>query len=86
MLHQSQHLPNLFQTPLNVQPLPTHTSTHPPPLLLTQHPLTHLLPIQHPHQALYLTHYPINYLQHLPLLKIHFLPLTNLTLIQSIKN
>ncbi|WP_395883989.1 hypothetical protein, partial [Cytobacillus oceanisediminis] len=69
----------MLQTPIKLHPFPPHTSTHPPPLLITQHPLTNLLPIQSPQSTVFLTQYSIHHLEQIPLFNIHFLPLTNLT-------
>lgn len=86
MLQQSEELRQVFQTALKVEGLPRHTSTHAAGVVLSEEPLTEIVPIQDGHDGVYLTQYAMNYLEDLGLLKMDFLGLRNLTLIESIKN
>lgn len=86
MLQQSEELRKVFQTALKVEGLPRHTSTHAAGVVLSEEPLTEVVPIQDGHEGVYLTQYAMNYLEDLGLLKMDFLGLRNLTLIESIKN
>ncbi|UYO34814.1 DNA polymerase III subunit alpha [Bacillus zhangzhouensis] len=86
MLQQSEELRQVFQTALKVEGLPRHTSTHAAGVVLSEEPLTEVVPIQDGHEGVYLTQYAMNYLEDLGLLKMDFLGLRNLTLIESIKN
>ncbi|MFS0654595.1 DNA polymerase III subunit alpha [Bacillus sp. 179-C3.3 HS] len=86
MLQQSKELREVFQTALKVEGLPRHTSTHAAGVVLSEEPLTEVVPIQDGHDGVYLTQYAMNYLEDLGLLKMDFLGLRNLTLIESIKN
>ncbi|OLP65973.1 DNA polymerase III subunit alpha [Bacillus pumilus] len=86
LLQQSEELRGVFQTALKVEGLPRHTSTHAAGVVLSQEPLTQIVPIQDGHDGIYLTQYAMNYLEDLGLLKMDFLGLRNLTLIESIKN
>ncbi|MDM5163941.1 DNA polymerase III subunit alpha [Bacillus altitudinis] len=86
LLQQSEELQRVFQTALKVEGLPRHTSTHAAGVVLSEEPLTQVVPIQEGHDGVYLTQYAMNYLEDLGLLKMDFLGLRNLTLIESIKN
>ncbi|MFB8735439.1 hypothetical protein ACEQPO_21750 [Bacillus sp. SL00103] len=63
MLQQSEELRQVFQTALKVEGLPRHTSTHAPGVVLSEEPLTEVVPIQDGHEGVYLTQYAMNYLE-----------------------
>jgi DNA polymerase III subunit alpha len=74
----------LFQTAIKLEGLPRHTSTHAAGVVISERPLTDLIPIQAGHGNILLTQYSMEYLEEAGLLKMDFLGLRNLTLIESI--
>ncbi|MGE6628905.1 DNA polymerase III subunit alpha [Bacillus sp. NPDC077027] len=86
LLQDSEQLRAVFKTALAIEGLPRHTSTHAAGVVLSEEPLTQVVPVQEGHEGVYLTQYAMNYLEDLGLLKMDFLGLRNLTLIESIKN
>lgn len=76
----------IFQTAMKLEGLPRHTSTHAAGVVLSEQPLTDIIPIQEGHNGIYLTQYSMDFLEELGLLKIDFLGLRNLTLLENIKH
>lgn len=74
-----------FKTAQKIEGLPRHTSTHAAGVVITEKPLTELIPVQSGQQDIYLTQFPMETLEELGLLKMDFLGLRNLTMIQSIR-
>ncbi|MBM7692875.1 DNA polymerase-3 subunit alpha [Peribacillus deserti] len=74
---------NLFQTALKLEGLPRHTSTHAAGIVISDMPLTELIPIQEGQETIHLTQFPMENLEELGLLKMDFLGLRNLTLIEN---
>ncbi|PLT31172.1 DNA polymerase III subunit alpha [Peribacillus deserti] len=74
---------NLFQTALKLEGLPRHTSTHAAGIVISDKPLTELIPIQEGQEAIHLTQFPMENLEELGMLKMDFLGLRNLTLIEN---
>jgi len=74
----------LFQTAVKLEGLPRHTSTHAAGVVISERPLTDLIPIQTGHGNILLTQYSMEHLEEAGLLKMDFLGLRNLTLIESI--
>lgn len=74
----------LFQTAVKLEGLPRHTSTHAAGVVISEQPLTELIPIQSGHGNVLLTQYSMEHLEEAGLLKMDFLGLRNLTLIESI--
>ncbi|WP_404329523.1 DNA polymerase III subunit alpha [Mesobacillus maritimus] len=74
----------LFQTAIKLEGLPRHTSTHAAGVVISERPLTSLIPIQTGHGNILLTQYSMEHLEEAGLLKMDFLGLRNLTLIESI--
>ncbi|CAG9619617.1 DNA polymerase III subunit alpha [Sutcliffiella rhizosphaerae] len=74
-----------FKTAQKIEGLPRHTSTHAAGVVITEKPLTELIPIQAGHEDIYLTQFPMETLEELGLLKMDFLGLRNLTMIQNIR-
>ncbi|WP_042459660.1 DNA polymerase III subunit alpha [Neobacillus dielmonensis] len=74
----------LFDTAQKLEGLPRHTSTHAAGVVLSEKPLTELVPIQQGSGHVYLTQYSMEHLEELGLLKMDFLGLRNLTLLDSI--
>ncbi|MFN2747660.1 DNA polymerase III subunit alpha [Bacillus sp. z60-18] len=84
-LKESKKLQEIFKTAQKIEGLPRHTSIHAAGVVLSEEPLTNVIPIQEGHDGVYLTQYSMSYLEDLGLLKMDFLGLRNLTLIESIK-
>jgi DNA polymerase III subunit alpha len=74
----------IYETALKIEGLPRHTSTHAAGVVLSNQPLTNIVPIQEGQQDVYLTQYSMDYLEDLGLLKMDFLGLRNLSLIENI--
>lgn len=74
----------LFSTAMKLEGLPRHTSTHAAGVIISDMPLTEIIPIQGGHEGIYLTQFPMDLLEELGLLKMDFLGLRNLTLIENI--
>ncbi|MCF7617271.1 DNA polymerase III subunit alpha [Bacillus sonorensis] len=84
-LNESKRFLEIFETARKIEGLPRHTSIHAAGVVLSEEPLTNIVPIQEGHDGVYLTQYSMGYLEDLGLLKMDFLGLRNLTLIESIK-
>lgn len=80
---QSDHNERLFQTALKLEGLPRHTSTHAAGVVISEAPLTDLIPIQSGQGNIYLTQYSMEHLEELGMLKMDFLGLRNLTFIDT---
>ena len=74
----------LFSTAMKLEGLPRHTSTHAAGVIISDMPLTEIIPIQAGHDGIYLTQFPMDLLEEIGLLKMDFLGLRNLTLIENI--
>ncbi|HEY2419784.1 MAG TPA: DNA polymerase III subunit alpha [Neobacillus sp.] len=74
----------IYDTALKLEGLPRHTSTHAAGVVISEKPLTDLIPIQQGHGDVYLTQYSMEHLEEIGLLKMDFLGLRNLTLLESI--
>ena len=74
----------LFSTAMKLEGLPRHTSTHAAGVIISDMPLTEIIPIQTGHDGVYLTQFPMDLLEEIGLLKMDFLGLRNLTLIENI--
>ncbi|MED1437143.1 DNA polymerase III subunit alpha [Aeribacillus composti] len=85
ILHSMEKGKEIFETALKLEGLPRHVSTHAAGVVLSDHPLTEVIPIQNGHHDIYLTQYSMDFLEEIGLLKIDFLGLRNLTLIEDIK-
>jgi DNA polymerase III subunit alpha len=75
---------SLFETAQKLEGLPRHTSTHAAGVVISEKPLTELVPIQEGHNHVYLTQYSMEHLEEMGLLKMDFLGLRNLSLIENI--
>jgi DNA polymerase III subunit alpha len=73
-----------FQTAVKLEGLPRHTSTHAAGVVITDEPLTDIVPIQRGQQDFYLTQYSMDVLETLGVLKMDFLGLRNLSIIEHI--
>jgi DNA polymerase-3 subunit alpha len=83
-IKQSSVTQKVFQVALKLEGLPRHTSTHAAGVIISDQPLTDLIPIQDGHQGVYLTQYSMEILEEIGLLKMDFLGLRNLTILQRI--
>lgn len=74
----------IYQTALQLEGLPRHTSTHAAGMVISEQPLTQYVPIMEGHEGVYLTQYPMEPLERIGLLKMDLLGLRNLTTIERI--
>ena len=74
----------IYETAIKLEGLPRHTSTHAAGVVISEQPLTNLIPIQEGHNDVYLTQYPMEVLEEIGLLKMDFLGLRNLTILDNI--
>jgi len=84
LVNSSPTFKKIFSTALKIEGLPRHTSTHAAGIVISEEPLTNIVPLQHAHAEIYLTQYPMDVLEDLGLLKMDFLALRTLTLIENI--
>jgi len=84
-ISQSKLAKKIFETATKVEGLPRHTSTHAAGVVISDKPLTDVIPIQEGHDDIYLTQFSMDYLEDVGLLKMDFLGLRNLSLIENIK-
>lgn len=73
----------LYTTAMKLEGLPRHTSTHAAGVIISDMPLTEMIPIQSGHEGIYLTQFPMDLLEEIGLLKMDFLGLRNLTLLEN---
>ncbi|WP_456278020.1 DNA polymerase III subunit alpha [Bacillus sp. AK128] len=83
-IKQSSLTKRVFEVALKLEGLPRHTSTHAAGVIISDKPLTELIPIQDGHQGVYLTQYSMEILEEIGLLKMDFLGLRNLNILQRI--
>jgi DNA polymerase III subunit alpha len=74
----------ILETAIKLEGLPRHTSTHAAGVVISEQPLTNVVPIQSGQSKVFLTQYSMDHLEEIGLLKMDFLGLRNLTLIDSI--
>ncbi|KMJ57024.1 DNA polymerase III DnaE [Bacillus sp. LL01] len=84
-INETKERQRAFQTAQKIEGLPRHSSTHAAGVVITESPLTEMIPIQAGQQDIYLTQFTMETLEELGLLKMDFLGLRNLTMIQSIR-
>ncbi|GGJ72543.1 DNA polymerase-3 subunit alpha [Anoxybacillus voinovskiensis] len=84
-VHASERMHQLFMTALRLEGLPRHTSTHAAGVVISEQPLSDIVPLQQGHGDIYLTQYAMDVLEQLGLLKMDFLGLRTLTLIGNIQ-
>ncbi|MEH7885965.1 DNA polymerase III subunit alpha [Bacillus sp. JJ1609] len=83
-IEESQKNKRILDTAIKLEGLPRHTSTHAAGVVISEHPLTNVVPIQSGQAKVFLTQYSMDHLEEIGLLKMDFLGLRNLTLIDSI--
>ncbi|WP_017756097.1 DNA polymerase III subunit alpha [Calidifontibacillus oryziterrae] len=75
----------LYEIALKIEGLPRHTSTHAAGVVISEYPLTDVVPLQEGHGGVLLTQYSMEILEEIGLLKMDFLGLRNLTLLENIQ-
>ncbi|MBU8905165.1 DNA polymerase III subunit alpha [Desertibacillus haloalkaliphilus] len=83
MISRSEELKRLFQLASKIEGIPRHASTHAAGIVISQDPLTAVVPLQSGHDRVRLTQYPMDVLEELGLVKMDFLGLKNLTLLEQ---
>ncbi|KAA0549130.1 DNA polymerase III subunit alpha [Bacillus sp. BGMRC 2118] len=83
-IDESSIIKKLFDVALKLEGLPRHTSTHAAGVIISDLPLTDIVPIQDGGQGVYLTQYSMDILEEIGLLKMDFLGLRNLTILKRI--
>jgi DNA polymerase III subunit alpha len=86
IVNESPLARKIFETALKIEGLPRHTSTHAAGVVISEQPLTDIVPLQQGYEEIYLTQYPMDVLEELGLLKMDFLGLRTLTLIENIRS
>ncbi|KEF39578.1 DNA-directed DNA polymerase III PolC [Schinkia azotoformans MEV2011] len=84
-LQENNEARKVFTIALKIEGLPRHTSTHAAGVVISDSPLSDLVPLQEGHDGVMLTQYPMDILEELGLLKMDFLGLRNLSLIENIQ-
>lgn len=73
----------LFETASKLEGLPRHYSTHAAGIVLSDQPLTQIVPVQNGSEAMLMTQYTKDYVEQVGLLKMDFLGLRNLSLLAA---
>ncbi|GLB46899.1 DNA-directed DNA polymerase [Philodulcilactobacillus myokoensis] len=84
IVHDNKLNQLIFKTALKLEGLPRHYSTHAAGLILSDHPLVDVVPLQNGNDNMYITQYSKNYTEEIGLLKIDFLGLRNLSIMGNI--
>lgn len=74
----------IFEVACRVEGLPRHTSIHAAGVIISEIPLTNVVPLQEGNHGVYLTQYPAEILEELGLVKMDFLGLRNLSLLEEV--
>jgi DNA polymerase III subunit alpha len=83
-MEESHKNKRIIETAIKLEGLPRHTSTHAAGVVISEQPLTNVVPIQSGQGSVFLTQYSMDHLEEIGLLKMDFLGLRNLTLIDTI--
>lgn len=83
-IEESELHKQVIEIAVKLEGLPRHTSTHAAGVVISEQPLTNVVPIQKGQSTVFLTQYSMDHLEEIGLLKMDFLGLRNLTLIDSI--
>ncbi|WP_100012088.1 DNA polymerase III subunit alpha [Lentibacillus sediminis] len=83
-IKQSDKLKGLFSVAARLEGIPRHISTHAAGVVISEQPLTEVVPLTVGANQTSLTQYPMNELEEIGLLKMDFLGLRNLTLMENI--
>lgn len=73
----------LFETASKLEGLPRHYSTHAAGIVLSDQPLTEIVPVQNGSETMLMTQYTKDYVEQVGLLKMDFLGLRNLSLLAA---
>lgn len=73
----------LFETASKLEGLPRHYSTHAAGVVLSDQPLTDIVPVQNGSETMLMTQYTKDYVEQVGLLKMDFLGLRNLSLLAA---
>jgi len=84
LVEQSQDAQKLFNLAKLIEGFPRHTSTHAAGVVISDQPLTSVIPIKQAYDEVPLTQFPMEDLEEVGLLKMDFLGLRNLSLIEEI--
>lgn len=68
-LRESSLLQQVYSIARKIEGLPRHASTHAAGVVLSEEPLTDVVPLQEGHEGIYLTQYAMDHLEDLGLLK-----------------
>lgn len=83
-IDESTIIKKVYEVALKLEGLPRHTSTHAAGVIISDLPLTDIVPIQDGGQGVFLTQYSMEILEDIGLLKMDFLGLRNLTILKRI--
>ncbi|RYL94600.1 DNA polymerase III subunit alpha [Sporolactobacillus sp. THM19-2] len=84
LLRESPQASSIFTLARQIEGLPRHSSIHAAGVVLSDRPLTELVPLQRGHGGIPVTQYPMEVLEPLGLLKMDFLGLRNLTFMREV--
>ncbi|WLD92356.1 DNA polymerase III subunit alpha [Alkalihalobacillus sp. AL-G] len=84
VLEQSDEATQLWLIAKTIEGLPRHASTHAAGIVISDDPLTDVVPVQEGNEHLALTQYTMDGLEDIGLLKMDFLGLRNLSLLEDI--
>lgn len=74
----------IYEVACKVEGLPRHTSIHAAGVIISELPLTNVVPLQEGNHGVFLTQYPAEVLEELGLVKMDFLGLRNLSLLEEV--
>ncbi len=83
-IDQTGLIKKVYEVALKLEGIPRHTSTHAAGVVISDSPLTDMVPLQDGHQGVYLTQYSMDILEEIGLLKMDFLGLRNLSILKRI--
>lgn len=84
LIHHSENVRKLFKLAQMIEGFPRHSSTHAAGVVISDQPLTEVVPLKNIHADIPLTQFPMEDLEDIGLLKMDFLGLRNLSLIEDI--
>lgn len=84
MISESESLQEVFEMAMKIEHFPRHVSTHAAGIVLSQAPLSSVVPLMQVEADTLSTQYSMEYLEDLGLIKIDLLGLRNLTIIDEI--
>ncbi|PYZ97221.1 DNA polymerase III subunit alpha [Alteribacter lacisalsi] len=84
LVDEEEDAGTLFRTARRIEGLPRHTSVHAAGVVISEAPLTDVIPVQTGSGEIRITQYPMGILEEMGLLKMDFLGLRNLSFIKDI--